>query len=121
MKTWEIVLLAVGSPVWIALLVSVFAIIFSLYVSLWAVIISLWAVFSACAACSFGGTVAGIYLACTGNGVSGLFLIACGLICGGLAILLFYVCNAATKGTLVLTKKSFLCIKNHLTKKEVSQ
>ncbi len=120
-KAWEIVLLAVGSPIWLSLLVSAFAVFISLYVSLWAVIISLWAVFVSLGAYSFSGIAAGIYLACTGSGTSGLFMMAAGFLCGGLAIFLFYGCKAATKGTSVLTKKIFCIIKNRFLKKEVLQ
>ena len=37
---WEIVLLVLGSPIWISLLIAAFAVILSLYISLWALIIS---------------------------------------------------------------------------------
>lgn len=44
LKAWEIVLLALGSPIWLSLGIAAVAVILSLYVSLWSVIISLWAV-----------------------------------------------------------------------------
>ena len=40
---WEIVLICLGSPIWVSLAVSVAATIFSVFVSLWAAIVSLWA------------------------------------------------------------------------------
>ena len=46
-KAWEIVLLILGSPLWLSVLIAIFAVIFSFYVCLWAVIISLWASFVA--------------------------------------------------------------------------
>lgn len=42
-KAWEIVLLILGSPIWLSLLIAVAAVILSLYISVWAVVISLWA------------------------------------------------------------------------------
>ena len=39
----EIILLILGSPIWISLCVAAFAVVLSLYISLWAVIVSLWA------------------------------------------------------------------------------
>ena len=51
LKAWEIVLLALGSPIWLSLGIAAAAVILALYVSLWAVIVSLWAVFGALAAC----------------------------------------------------------------------
>ena len=46
----EIVLLALGSPIWLSLGIAVFAVILSIYVLLWAVMISLWSVFVSLAA-----------------------------------------------------------------------
>ncbi len=52
LKAWEIVLLALGSPVWLSLGIAAAAVILAVYVSLWAVIVSLWAVFGALAVCA---------------------------------------------------------------------
>ena len=38
LRAWEIILLALGSPVWLSILIAAAAVIFSLYVSVWAVI-----------------------------------------------------------------------------------
>ena len=43
-KAWEIVLLILGSPVWLPILISVAAILFSLYIVIWSVLISFYAV-----------------------------------------------------------------------------
>jgi len=114
----EIVLLALGSPIWLSLGVAVFAVILSLYISLWAVIISLWAVFASFAACSIGGVLACVVFTVGGNGASGLAMLAAGIVCSGLAIFMFYGCKVATKGCLILTKKISVLIKNCFIKKE---
>ena len=54
LKAGEIVLLMLGSPVWLSLGIAAAAVIFALYVSLWAVVVSLWAVFAALAVCAAG-------------------------------------------------------------------
>ena len=118
--TLEIVLLVLGSPIWLSLLIAVFAVVFSLYVSLWAVIISLWAVFGSLVGCAFGGIVAGIGFAIGEDIFSGIALISAGLVCAGLSILFFLVCNLATKGTALVTKKAFLLIKNRFAEKEAT-
>ena len=46
LKAWEIVLLALGSPIWLSLGIAAAAVILALYISLWALIISLWAIFA---------------------------------------------------------------------------
>ncbi len=114
----EIVLLVVGSPVWLSLLVAVFAVIFSLYVALWAVVICLWAVFVSVAACALCGIVVGVAFALGINKLTGIALIGSGILCAGLAIFLFYGCKAATKGTALLAKKMVLGMKRCFVKKE---
>lgn len=114
----EIVLLVLGSPIWLSLLIAAVAVILSLYVSLWSVIVSLWAVFAAFIGCVLGGIAAGIGFAIGGNGLTGVAMIGAGIVCAGLSIFLFYVCKAATKGTLLLTKKMALGMKNGFVKKE---
>jgi len=116
----EIVLLALGSPVWLSLGIAAFAVILSLYISLWAVIISLWAVFASFAACSIGGVLACVVFIVDGNGASGLAMLSAGIVCAGLAIFMFYGCKVATKGTLILTKKIAIWTKNCFIKKEVA-
>ena len=98
LNVWEIVLLALGSPIWLSLAIAAFAVILSLYVSLWSVIISLWAVFASTACCSLTGVVAG-------------------LVCAGLSIFMFYGCKAATNGILMFTKKFAVWIKNCFIRK----
>lgn len=114
----EIVLLILGSPIWLSLVIAVFAVILALYICLWAVIISLWAVFVSFAVCSIGGVLSCIILVVNGNGASGVAMIAVGIVCAGLSILAFFGCKVATKGILILTKKMAIWIKNCFIKKE---
>lgn len=118
LKAWEIVLLALGSPIWLSLLIAVFAVILSLYVVLWSVIISVWAVFVSLTACALGGVVAGIVFALGDNGLTGIAVIGASILCVGLAIYLFFGCKVATKGILLLTKRMALGIKKCFVKKE---
>ncbi|MBE7056628.1 MAG: DUF1700 domain-containing protein [Ruminococcaceae bacterium] len=121
LKVWEIILLALGSPVWFSLLIALFAVAFSLYLSLWSIIISLWAVFVSFLACGFSGVFVGTGFAIGYNIYSGIAMIAAGIVCSGLAILMFLGCKAATKATIFLTKKIVLLIKNCFRKKEVAK
>ena len=116
----QIVLLALGSPLWLSLVIAAFAVIFSLYISLWAIIISFWAVFSSLIGCGFGGVIAGIIFAGSGNVLSGIAMLAAGMICAGLSVFMFYGCKAATKGCLILTKKLAAWIRKCFLKKEGS-
>lgn len=67
LKAWEIVLLVLGSPLWVSLLLAVIAVIFSIYLVLWSLIITVWAVFGSFVGCGFGGIVAGIVFLGGGN------------------------------------------------------
>ena len=115
--TGEMVLLVLGSPIWLSLLISLFAVALSLYVSLWAVIASVWSVFASLACCALGGLAGGILFVCTGDLWPGLAVIAAATVCAGLAIFAFFGCRAATKGVLRLTKASVLTVKKHCVRK----
>jgi uncharacterized membrane protein len=117
-KVWEIILLILGSPIWVSLGLAAISVILSLYVALWAVIIALWAVFVAVAGAGFGEVVAGIAVAFSGNVPQGLAMIGVGVFCAGLSVFLFYGCKAVTKGILILTKKFVLWIKKRFIKRE---
>lgn len=118
LKAWEIVLIVLGSPIWLSLLIAAFAVFLSLYVVLWSVIIVLWAVFVSFAACGLAGIAAGIYFAASGKGPAGGAMIGAGIFCAGLALFMFFGCKAATKGILKLTKKLAIWIKNRFINKE---
>jgi uncharacterized membrane protein len=118
MKTWEIVLLAVGSPVWFPILIALAASALAIYVSFWAVIISLWAAFGSLAGCAFAGIVGGTVFAIGVSVPSGFALISAGIACAGLSIFTFFGCKAATKGLILLAGKSVLAMKRCLIKKE---
>lgn len=119
MRVWEIVLLAVGSPIWLSLLIAVLAVAVSVYAVLWSAVISLWAVFASLAACGLGGILGGIVSACWGKTAPGMVLIAAGLVCAGLSVFMFCGCKAATTGLVWLTNKIAVGIKHRFIKKEV--
>lgn len=118
LKAWEILLLALGSPIWLSLLIAAFAVMVSLYVVLWSVIISLWAVFVSLAACGAGGLVAGVALVVGVEGPVGVAMLAAAIVCVGLSIFAFFGCKAATKGIWILTKKTAIWIKKCMINRE---
>ena len=118
LKAWEIVLLALGSPIWLSIGIAVFAVIFSVYVSLWSVIVSLWAVFASFIASAVGGVAAGVVFIALGHTASGLAAVGAGAVLGGLSIFTFIGCRAITRGAVILTGKFALGIKSLFIKKE---
>ena len=108
----EIVLIVLGSPIWLSIGISIIAAIFSIYVSLWTLIISLWAVFVSLVASSVGCIGAGVVFICTGNVSSGIATIGAAIAVAGLSIFAFFGCKLVTKGLCILTKKFALWTKN---------
>ena len=116
----EIVLLTLGSPLWLSLLLAAGAVILAVYASTWSVIVSLWAAFGALIASAVAGLVAGIALACIRSVPSGMVMLAAGVVCVGLSILMFHGCKLATQGIIILTRKFAVWLKNRWMKKEVA-
>ena len=118
-KTWEIVLLALGSPVWLSILVSGIAVIFSVYASLWAAVVSLWAGFASMVGCALAGVVAGAYFAFGANLLTGIAVFGGGLVCAGVSIFAFYGSKFVTKWILSATKKLAIGLKKLFIKRRM--
>ena len=118
LKAWEIVLLVLGSPVWLPLGIAAFAVCLSLYVVLWAVLVCFWAVDLALAVSALGGIAAAVFFAIKGNLAGAGVMLGAAILCAGLAILVFFGCRALTKGLLWLTKKMLLGLKSLFIGKE---
>lgn len=121
MNAFEILLLVLGSPLWLSLLIAAFAVILSVYASLWAVVISLWAVFASLAVCAFALIVAGVFFAVSRGPLAGGAVAGAGIACAGLAIFLFFGCRAAAKGGWILSKKFALWLKSRMMRKEAAR
>jgi len=115
---WVIILLIVGSPIWLSLLVSAVSVVVSLYASLWVVVGSLWGVFASLAVSGTACVMAFPVMAMQDYFYSGLASFGAGLLVLGLAIFAFFGCYYATKGTVFLTKKLVLLIKCAFVRKE---
>ena len=102
LETWMIVLLVLGSPVWIPLVASAAGTVISVYVSLWTVVISLYAVFIALAIASVGCVVSSFFM--IGRFAEVLVAWGAALLCAGLTIGVFMLSNLAAKGLVALTK-----------------
>ncbi len=118
LKAWEIVLLALGSPIWIPLSFAAFAVILAAYIVVWALIVSLWALVVSVAACSLSGIFAAFAFFIRGNAVIGIAMLGAGAFLAGVSILLFFGCRQATRCILHLTKKMALGVKSLFIGKE---
>ena len=112
LKTWQIVLIAVGSPVWGAVLISLAAAVISLYASLWAIVVSAWAVFGALVGGALGGIARGIGNMILGDITSGVIFISAALVCAGAAVFAFIGSIYLTKLAVFIPKKIAACVKS---------
>ncbi len=117
-KVWQIVLIAVGSPIWLSLLVAAVSIIFSLVITIFSVIISLYASAVALGAVGIAGVIALIPLLIQSNVAGGIMLVGLGLISTGLCILSFMGLNKLLKWLIPLLKKLLLKLISRLKRKE---
>lgn len=117
-KLWLILLLILGSPVWIPLAASAAATVLSVYVSLWTVVIVLYVVAVALVAAAIGCIIGCFFMI----GKFGAILVAVGaaLVCAGLGILLFMLGNLAAKGMVALTKLAWQGVQSCFKGKERS-
>ena len=117
MSLMIILLLVLGSPIWLSLALSAMAVVFAIFVSLWSVGVYLWACFA-----SFVGTAIGMLFVCGVYVYHGKLLAALGflgmvLISVALSILLFFASLYATKGCVWLVKQSVRIIKRIIGKR----
>ncbi len=118
LRIWEIVLLVLGSPIWLSLLAALFAVILSLYAVIWSLILALWAAEFSIAACSFAGIFCFAVFAAQKHLATGAAMLGAGLVCAGLAIFGFYGCRWMTKAILAFSKQAVIWTKTCITKKE---
>ena len=104
LRAWEIVLLAVGAPLWVPLLLAAIVVAIALYAVLWAVVASLWAVPVSLAACGIAGVAAIVFCSIDGIPLVGLLLLGIGIFAAGLAIFAAFGCLALTRSVVLLTK-----------------
>ena len=118
LRAWEIILLILGSPLWLSLLIAGFSIVFSLFASFWAVMIALYACDLAFAISAVACLPCSILLFCLGEPMFALFSLGATLIMGGLTIGWFFLCKYATRGLWWLCKQTMLGIKSLFIRKE---
>ena len=114
-KVWLIVLLVLGSPIWIPLVAAVLSVAISAYVTLWSVVLVLWCLTVAACVSPLACLISILF---SFQESSVLVNLGAALLFAGLSILLFMVSMLATKGMLALTKLIWKFIKSIFTGKE---
>ncbi len=117
-KGWVTVLLAVGSPIWLSLLIAAAAVVFSLAVSAWAVVVSLFAAAISLAVSGVGAVIFAAVYVFRSNLPAAAFYFGGGLACVGLGLLLFPGCGALARALAKGIKKLILGCKGLLIGKK---
>lgn len=103
LRIWEILLLILGSPVWVPIIISVLAIIISVYLVIWSVIVVFYSAAISLGAGALCGFIGSIALTITANFAYAMLFFGCGLLSVGLTILWFMICNFSAKWVVQLT------------------
>lgn len=118
MKAWEIVLLVLGSPIWLSLIIAFFAVVYSIIVTLWAVALSFWAAFAGMWWGVIAVSAVGSYIIWSGHLIQGLAMIGAAMVIAGVAIFFYYVCVWTGRFTLYATKRIAIWTKHLFVKKK---
>lgn len=118
LRAWEIVLLVLGSPVWLPLAATLAILILTAYVLIWVAAAVLWSLELSLAAVGAAGVVAFFTALFDGAVPRALFSLGCGLVGAGLAIFGWFVCLQASRGILRLGKEVIRGIKTRYIRKE---
>jgi len=111
LRAWEIVLLILGSPLWISLLAALFAVVVAVFVVLLSVIIAFFAVAVALAVSALGIAVGSIVLVFVKGFVPALMFIGAALMCAGLALVFWPLLKLMWRGLSWLCRKFILAVK----------
>lgn len=118
MRAWEIVLLAVGSPLWISLGAAAFCVLLAMSIVLWCAVLCVFVAGISFGASALATCVAAVVLLVQGKFMPALVLLGTSLICAGLTMLFFLAGKWTAKGVAKLHKLTFRGIKRCFIRKE---
>jgi uncharacterized membrane protein len=117
LRAGEVVLLILGSPIWLSLVVAAFAVMLALYAVLWSLILCLYAVELSLAATGVMGAFLFVFYLAGQSLPAALLVLGAGLVSAGLVFPMHVASVRGTKGMVVLGKRIFLCIKGCFVRK----
>jgi uncharacterized membrane protein len=97
LKSWEIVLIILGSPIWVSLGIALLSVCFSLYVGFWSTIVALWAADLAFMVGGIAAVIGSFTTFAVGAAPQATFFLGAGLVGIGLSIVLGFAFVALTK------------------------
>lgn len=117
-RWWMILLLVLGSPVWIPLLMAAGMLVLAAYFLLWSLLIMLYAIDLSFAFGSIAFLIQGIVSAVVAEPILAGFYIGGSIFFIGASVLLFFAANQAARGTVFLSKAIFQGILSLFRRKE---
>lgn len=111
LRTWEIILLILGSPVWFPLLLAAAVVLLAVYIVIWSVIIVLYAAEITLGTTAIASLLSTFLLIATAKSLQALLFFGAALICAGATVLFFFVCKQTTVALAKLTRAIVRAIK----------
>ena len=115
LRAWEIVLIALGFPLWFPLVVTAFVLALVAYLLIWVWVLVVYTVEISLATAGAGGFI--IFMAYLANGNFNLTALGASIMSLGGAILLIFGCIGITKATIKLSRSIVIGIKSAFIKK----
>lgn len=120
-KTFEIVLIILGFPLWLPLLATFFSLVLTAYILLWVAVVVLYSIVFAFAAGAVGSIAGTIVNMINGGFAAAVAFLGYGFILAGLFMPSLLASNFITKQIINLSKAMFIGIKKLFTKKRGGQ
>ena len=116
-SAFVVILLSLGSPIWLPLLLVAISIFLVIYIIIWSIVCVMYCIDFCFAAYGIAAIAFSAVVISTGKYFSGLFTFGTGLISIGVAILLFFAFNKATSCFVKLSKLIILKAKSMFLKR----
>lgn len=118
LKAWEVVLIVLGSPVWIPLLITALVLLLTLWIVAFALLISFYAAVLSFVAAGIGGLICAIPLFIANSPYTAVLMLGAALIGIGIAILFVVSVKPVTVGIFKVCKASVNGIKRMFVKEK---
>ena len=118
LKAWEVVLIVLGSPVWIPLLITAAVLLLTLWIVAFALLISFYAVVLSFVVAGIGGLICTIPLFVAHSPYTAVLMLGAALIGVGIAILFVVSVKPVTAGIFKVCKASVNGIKRMFVKEK---
>ncbi len=120
-RAWEIVIIILGSPLWLSLLIAAIAVLLAFYILIWSAVLVVYACDLAFAAGAVSALVVCFSSLFKLEPVKALFYFGTALICFGAAVLLFFLSNKIIYLIIKLSVKTVSWIKSLFNRKGVQK